>query len=114
MTELRRIKRLRLSGEMFARMFADGNHIHVTIVDGLPADATLLACGGDSFLGLINLLFESESFPPVPEGQPYPDLAIMAERLHTCEGSTQPECLKAEHEMTERVEEVNAARVGHR
>lgn len=48
----------------------------ITCLSGLPDGATLRGCEFDPLTRQIRLLFEHESFEPVPEGEPIPHLKI--------------------------------------
>lgn len=70
----RRCKVIEVSTHFLADHFSAGvKHFEVTD-DAIPKDGTIVGVQFDGF-GTIKLLVESEEFPPVPEGMPYPTLS---------------------------------------
>jgi hypothetical protein len=79
-------KVLQISSSFLVQLFGPTNTIGPYTVsnDPIPEDAKIVDCRYDGFAGgVIKVLLESESFPDVPLGEPYPELRTI---ITTSEG----------------------------
>ena len=69
-------KVLRISFELFKSFFGDGTTTRRFMVEnGIPPDAELLQVQNIQ-VGSVDLIIRSETFPPVPGGEPLPFLTV--------------------------------------
>jgi hypothetical protein len=66
-------RRLIVTSGVLVEFFA-GRSPAVVINNSLPFDFTIVGVKYDPFRDTVELLLESEAFPPTPEGSEYPEL----------------------------------------
>ncbi len=70
--------RIRIAGDIAARLFLEGATHAARIEKGLPAGARYVRCFDESpARGTFDLVFEHESFPGVVSGDPIPCLDVL-------------------------------------
>lgn len=93
---MRRIKVLRISGPMLFGIFGEGDRAYRVMKDGIPPDAKVVFAEWDFLASELHVLLESEQFPEVEEGMPYPELDTRLETINPgpCEfeGGIPPGC----------------------
>jgi hypothetical protein len=76
------LRRLKIAGPVLVRWLGDGEHPAYLVTEGLPDDARLLNCR----LGWpdgAELLFGSEQWSDVPEGQEIPTITPLIQQIPT-------------------------------